>query len=286
MTTSTLASQSIEQLVERLLVCPESHQPLTVRNGLITCPASGFSGALQDGVVLTMDTQTASFFDDKFEVMQRGHTDQNEWSFCYEEQVRLLEKYLRPGMIVVDVGCGPSLPYKKNGAFVIGLDASFPSIRSNQDADLKVFGSATKMPLSDRSVDLIVCFYAVHHFVSDTPEENEALVHRAFREFGRVIKPGGYLFVFEMTPMKPAAFIQALVWTWARKLLGSKLDMYFWTADFFDRLHRSTLETTVLERVYFQSSLMTIIRPAFSLPELKLYRFLYPLAPKLYKFLF
>ena len=86
--------------------------------------------------------------------------------------------------------------------------------------------------------------------------------------------------------MAPAALIQRLIWNPARKVLGRKLDMHFWTAEFFDRLRSDLMRDVVLERVFFQSSLKTIIRPAFSAPQLKIYRFLYPLEPKLFKFLF
>jgi len=283
---SGLPTDTIEQSVRQLLVCPECHEPLIVQGARITCPASGFEGGIRDGVVMAMDQRAASFFDDKYEVMQRGHQDHNEWDFCYRQQVQLLEKYLRPGMLVVDVGCGPWLPYQKKGSFVIGLDSSFPSVRSNQDVDLRIFGSAVRMPMPDRSVDLAVCFYSLHHMVGETRAETQGVVTQAFMEFGRVIKPGGYLFVFEMTPMKPAAMLQRLAWDSMRRLLGRKLDMHFWAADFFERILQDTVAQAVLERVYFQSSLTTIIRPAFALPSLKLYRFLYPLAPKLYKFLF
>jgi hypothetical protein len=61
--------------------------------------------------------------------------------------------------------------------------------------------------------------------------------------------------------------------------------MHFWTADFFESIRRQTMPEAVLERVFFQASFATVIRPAFSIPELKLYRFLYPLTPKLYKLL-
>jgi SAM-dependent methyltransferase len=100
-------------------------------------------------------------------VMQQGHEDDGEWNFCYAEQVRLLDRHLKPGMVVVDVGCGPSLPYEKNGAFVIGLEPSYPSIRHNEDVDIRIMGSATKMPFPSHSLDMVVCFYSIHHFVGD-----------------------------------------------------------------------------------------------------------------------
>ena len=87
MAAPAVAQQEIERLVERLLVCPESHQPLIVQNGIITCPTSGFQGAIRNGVVVMMDQQIPSFFDDKFHVMQQGHEDDGEWNFCYAEQV-------------------------------------------------------------------------------------------------------------------------------------------------------------------------------------------------------
>ena len=284
MSAPAVAGNNLERLVEQFLVCPNTHAPLTARNGVITCATSGFTGGIQDGVAVMMDHQV-SFFDDKFQVMQHGHGDPGEWKFCYEEQVRLLEKYLQPGMVVVDVGCGPSLGYHPNGAFVIGLDPCFPSIRSNSGVSLRVLGSATRIPLAAASVDMIVCFYSVHHFVGETRAENYALVSSAFREFARIVKPGGTVFVFEMTPLKPAALLQRLVWNGMRRLLGSRLDMYFWTAGFFDAMRRQMMPHAVLERVFFQSSFATVIRPAFSIPDLKLYRFLYPLTPKLYKIL-
>jgi ubiquinone/menaquinone biosynthesis C-methylase UbiE len=189
-------------------------------------------------------------------------------------------------MLVVDVGCGPSLPYEKNGAFVIGLEPSYPSIRHNEDVDIRIMGSATKMPFPSHSLDMVVCFYSIHHFVGSNREENRRLVSDAFHEFARVIKPGGSLFIYEMIPMAPAALMQSFVWNPARKVLGKKLDMYFWNAEFFDRIRSGIRREVVLERVFFQSSLRMVICPAFSLPQLKLYRFLYPLAPKLFKFLF
>ena len=286
MPATVVTQHDIERLVERLLVCPDSHQPLTVQDGVISCAASGFQGAVKDGVVLMMDEQFPSFFDDKFHIMQQGHEDHGEWNFCYAEQVRLLERHLKPGMVVVDVGCGPSLPYDKNGAFVMGLEPSYPSVRNNLDLDLRIMGSATKMPFPAQSLDMVVCFYAIHHFVGINRQETQRLVTSAFQEFVRVIKPGGALFVYEMVPMAPAVLVQRMLWDLARKVLADKLDMHFWAAEFFDQMRSGMAREVILERVYFQSNLSTVIRPAFSLPQLKLYRFLYPLTPKLFKFLF
>ncbi len=284
-----IPNMSTEALVTRireLLVCPECHGPLTVENDAIKCAASDFTGSIRDGVVILLEETFSSFFDDKFAIMQRGHEDQGEWDLFYAEQTRLLEGYLKPGALVVDVGCGPSLSYRKNGAFVVGLEPSFPSIQNNRDVDLGIMGSAAKMPFGNRTVDMIICFYSVHHMVGDSIRETRDLVTSAFREFVRVIKPGGSLFVYEVIPMAAAAVVQSLAWNPVRRLMRKKLDMHFWTAGFFDELRSDLMPDSVLEKVSFQSSPNTVFRPVFSLPQLKIYRFMYPLAPKLFKFLF
>src|SRR5206468_9785868 len=85
--------------IEELIVCPECHEALTIENDVVRCPTADFTGYIRDGVVLLYEPST-SFFDNKFEIMRRGHNHAGEWNFCYAEQIRLLEKYLRPGMIV------------------------------------------------------------------------------------------------------------------------------------------------------------------------------------------
>ena len=199
-------------LIERYLACPVTHRPLNVEGDTITCPESGFTGSIRDGVAV-VSSVVPSFFDSRFEVMQQGHELEGEKSFCYSQQTALLESYFNAGQVLLDVGCGPSLPYAKHpDSFVIGLESSFESIRANVDVDLRVFGSAAALPLPDASIDIVICFYSIHHMVGDTRRQTADNVASAFREFGRVLKPGGFLFVFEMTPIIPFVFFQALAW--------------------------------------------------------------------------
>jgi SAM-dependent methyltransferase len=158
------------------------------------------------------------------------------------------------------------LPYQKKGAFIIGLESSLPSIRANPDVDLRVFGSATKIPFADQSVDMVVCFYSVHHFVGNNLDETYDLVIRAFREFERVIKPGGFLFIFEMSPMKPDAMVQKAMWNSVRKVLGKKLDMHFPDRELFrhrapgyfaERRHGESLFSKQLYRDHTSSLFLT-----------------------------
>jgi ubiquinone/menaquinone biosynthesis C-methylase UbiE len=272
-------------LIEKFLACPRSHLPLLVSGEHITCAESGFAGAIRDGVAVMMPPTQSSFFDDKFEVMQSGHESEGEWSFCYAQQTELLTSYLRPGQVVLDVGCGPSLPYRKPpGCLVVGLEPSFHSIHANREVDLRVYGSATNIPMAAGTVDALVCFYSIHHMVGSTRQETEENVGRAFAEFGRVLKPGGMLFVFEMTPITLFSLLQGIFWNPVRRLAPGKLDMYFWSADSLAEIGRRQLPVeSVLEKIFFGASAFTMFPPAFNLPWLKVPRLAYPLDAKLYK---
>ena len=268
-----------------LLRCPRTRAPLTRDGAKLTCTESGFEGGIVDDVAVMMLATRRSFFDDKFEVMREGHKAEGERRFCYEQQMELLESYLEPGMIALDIGCGPSLPYRKPaGVRIIGLEPSFQSIKANTECDLRVYGSAYNIPLPDRSVDLVICIYSIHHMVGATIEETHNNVRRAFTEFGRVLKPDGRLFVFEMTPLSPFAAAQDMGWNLVRRLFPHVLDMYFWTAAAIIDLGRRTLPAgSQVEKVFFGTSIFTCFPPAFNLPWLRVPRLIYPLDPKLYQ---
>jgi SAM-dependent methyltransferase len=255
-------------------------------NGVaLRCPASRFEGRWVDGVAAMLPLGHTSFFDDKFEVMQRGHEQEGEHRFCYRQQMELLEKSLAPGDVLLDIGCGPKLPYRKpSGVRVIGLDPSLASMRANRECDLRIFGSAYEIPLASAAVDAIVCIYSVHHMVGPTLAATETNVRRAFREFGRVLKPGGSLLVFEMTPIGPFAWVQRAYWNPLRARAPHALDMRFFTAAEMARFGREELPPgSALRDRSFAASPFTTFPPAFSLPWLRVPRFLYPLQPRLYR---
>lgn len=283
--TPVSAPSNTAGLVEKWLACPRTHQPLVVTHDRITCPQSGFSGEIRDGVAV-MGPIAQSFFDTRFEVMQRGHQKEGgEWRFCYGPQIELLEGHLRAGHVVLDVGCGPWIPYKRpGGVFVIGLEPSFASIRANKDVDLRVFGSADAIPMAQGVADVVVCFYSIHHMVGATVSETLQNVARAFREFGRVLKPGGELFVFEMTPIRPFVVAQSVAWNAVRRLAPKTLDMFFVSKARMSRIASEVLPGKApLEPISFRVSPFTTFPPVFSLPWLKVPRFLYPLDAKLYR---
>jgi ubiquinone/menaquinone biosynthesis C-methylase UbiE len=277
---------SLPEHVERLLACPRCRSRFAVVGDEVCCRngACGFTGLLAHDVVLLGDRSAPSFFDDRHQVMAVGNSQEGVRCLCYEDQASVVEPLLKPGQVVLDVGCGPSLPYTKPAeAFVIGLEASYESIRANRDVDLRVYGSALQVPLPDRSADVVLAFYAVHHMTGQTLADNVQQLERVLRELGRVVKPGGELLVFEVSPWRPAWLAERLFWNAAKRLLGTKLDMCFYAADLYDRIGRAALPGARLTVQPFSTSMLSTFPPAFSLPWLPIPRFLYPFDVNLYR---
>jgi ubiquinone/menaquinone biosynthesis C-methylase UbiE len=273
--------------IEKWLACPIGHGRLTVSGPVITSAEPSFRGEIVDGVAVMSGSIQKSFFDDKYETMRLGHQKEGEWAFCYAQQTALLTSYLRAGQVVLDVGCGPSLPYTvPTGVTVVGLEPSFNSIRVNTDVSLRVNGSAAAIPMADASVDAVVCFYSIHHMVGGTIEATRQNVARAFREFGRVLRPEGSLFIFEMTPIGPFYAAQAALWNLVRRMAPRSLDMYFWSAGALAAVAKDNLPSGAApEKLFFGTSAFTSIPPVFNLPWFKIPRLFYPLDAKLYRWL-
>jgi demethylmenaquinone methyltransferase/2-methoxy-6-polyprenyl-1,4-benzoquinol methylase len=114
----------------------------------------------------------------------------------------LLRAGLAPGMRVVDVGTGTGLVAREaarivgDAAMVIGVD---PSAGMRLNATLPggmrlLEGAAESIPLADGCADFLSMGYALRH-ISD--------LEVAFREFHRVLAPGGIACILEIT--RPAS---------------------------------------------------------------------------------
>jgi SAM-dependent methyltransferase len=202
----------------------------------------------------------------------------------YASQVRRFTEALRPGAVVVDIGCGPTPPYKRDSDFfLIGVDASFESVRANKALDIPVYASSEALPLPDHSVDLLVCFYSIHHMTGETLVENMLKVTNAFREFSRVIKPGGAILIFDLSPWWPGAVLGNAVWNVARRTMGKTLDMYFWRESSLRALGRNFFERASFRLETFHRPLFSTFPPIFSRPSFKIPRLLYPFDVNLYR---
>ena len=109
---------------------------------------------------------------------------------------------LAPGQQLLDVAIGTGLVARAAGDIlgdsgrIIGVDLSMGMLAEARKAlpITLVQGVAEKLPLADACADFVTMGYALRH-VSD--------LESTFREYWRVLKPGGSLLILELT--RPAA---------------------------------------------------------------------------------
>ena len=124
---------------------------------------------------------------------------------------------VEPGLRVLDAGCGRGevlLACAKAGARVAGIDYAEAAIEISREtladvegADVRQ-GSVEELPWPDESFDRILCGDVVEHLDPD-----QAV--RAFREFHRVLAPGGLLLIHT----SPNRLFRQITWPLARPIL-------------------------------------------------------------------
>ncbi|PYN96870.1 MAG: hypothetical protein DMD91_19965 [Candidatus Rokuibacteriota bacterium] len=268
-----------------MLACPRCHATFgrldTAVDVRLECPngACGFRGQVREGIVCALDSDLGpTFFDARFPVMTHGSDQPGARAAFYEQQESALVRWLAGAGVVLDVGCGPRLPYTRPaGALMLGVDPSYESLRQNGDVDVRLHASATRLPIASNSVDAIVCFYSLHHLVGGSVAENEQLIRGAFSEFGRVLRPKGRVVVFEVSPIWLVARIERFLWNTVRRGFARACEMFFWERSRLERLAREHLPSgTTAEYETFAVPPLTAFPPAFALERLKIPRALYP----------
>jgi demethylmenaquinone methyltransferase/2-methoxy-6-polyprenyl-1,4-benzoquinol methylase len=184
-----------------------------------------------------------SYLDQAFDVSAKYY-DRLSWllglgaDYWYRRQA-LLRAGLAPGMSILDVGCGTGLSAAA-AMEIVGPDDRVMGIEPSQgmlDEALRrqrlhsgVRGLAERLPLHDDSFDFICMSFALRH-VADLPA--------AFKEFKRVLKPGGKLLIVEMTLPPPGLVYQMLQFymktlvplisrLWSLSRITQELYVYCW----------------------------------------------------------
>jgi SAM-dependent methyltransferase len=278
---------NLDESLVRVLACPRCHGPIDVGPTRLACKAErcGYAGRAANGVLLFADEGADSFFDERTDAMDRVVNDPGTRAVFYEAQGGAARRHLAGAPVILDVGCGAALQYPRpTGSRVIGLDLSIGLLRQNKDLDVAVYGSATELPIADHSVDRIVCFYAVHHFIGGSVAANRGTVERAFAEFGRALRPGGELLVFDLSPWWLLWRAQCMAWNGVRRMLGSRLDMFFWRANDLEQLAARQLGRPAhLDRDVFGADPLMFIPAGVGLSWLRVPRVLYPFKICLYR---
>jgi ubiquinone/menaquinone biosynthesis C-methylase UbiE len=169
---------------------------------------------------------------------------------------QFIRRQLRPedGMSLLDVGCGggEDLEHYRDLGFggARGLECSHVmagAARRRLGDRAIMLGSWSRIPLPDSSLDYLVGRSSLHY------EED---LDTAYREAGRVLRPGGMLVVIVAHPAKAAnrrivarggrEYVQDTLWgqvpiTYPRHTLEEYLSTVF--ADLFDLVERADIET-------------------------------------------
>lgn len=104
---------------------------------------------------------------------------------------------LPPGSLVLDLACGTgdlADSARRAGHRIVGADLSFGMLDRRHDPFPAVQADAAALPLADRSLDGIVCGYALRNFTD---------LAGSLAEAGRVLRPGGRLALLEVAAPAP-----------------------------------------------------------------------------------
>ena len=106
----------------------------------------------------------------------------------------LIEKHLQPGQRLLDAGCGRYLKFCKDlvdRAWVVGIDLESVLETRNDQVPFGVRGDVGRLPFPSSHFDMVISRSVVEHL--EDPEQ-------VFREFARVLRPGGKVVL--ITPNK------------------------------------------------------------------------------------
>jgi len=268
----------IPLLARRVLACPRCRRAdLEFAADGVVCKNCAWRGTLRNGVFAALDAAEPARFDALHTVIEAQNSHPVVWRWLYEEQCRAIVSAVRPGRVLLDLGCGPAAPYPKpEGALVVGADLSLASLAVNRDLDLAVHASASSLPLADRSVDVAAAIYVFHHMVGDTVAETLRNVEAAFTELGRVMRPGGEVLVLEICPWRWAWTAERLGWVAARRAIGKFIDFLFLPPRLYETLGRVAFPGAALDRRVYALEGSAWFPPVLGLPWLEWPRFAYP----------
>jgi SAM-dependent methyltransferase len=155
----------------------------------------------------------------------------------WARRVQMLSGHLRPGMTILEIGCGTGYftrELTRRGADIIAIDVSpelleIAKAKSSAPNVRYEIQNASALTYSDATFDSVVGSSVLHHLE----------IEEALREIYRVLKPGGTIYFTEPNMLNPQIAIQKNVPSIKRRL-GDSPDE---TAFFRWPLHRLMEQT-------------------------------------------
>ena len=129
----------------------------------------------------------------------------------------MIRKYLAPGQRVLDAGCGRYLKFCKelcDTAWVVGIDLETVMETDNKRRPFGVRGDIGRLPFSDGQFDMVISRSVIEHL------HNPAAV---FREFARVLRPGGKVVIITPNKYDYVSLLAAVTPYWVHRRLVSKI---------------------------------------------------------------
>jgi len=171
---------------------------------------------------------------------------------------------LPPGARVLDIGCGTgqqTILFKNMGFEVVGIDISEGLVRvanKKLGEGLCMTSDACRLPFPDACFDAISSAGSTVNHIPD--------YQRFFEEAGRVLKPGGYLFLESDNKWKPD-----ILWSMLSALTGDPLKYHEKPRDILDHVKRPINEgyPYVFPLTYDENKVKLLHLRTFTIQELR-----------------
>ena len=188
--------------------CPSCHGEPRPADGRLDCATCGESYAVEQGIPLLFSRTAVS--EDVSKVQELYDRVAHEYDDVFASHVsrhyldkRLgLLRRLVAGGLLLDVGCGTGSLGRhitEAGYRVVGVDVSPGMLARALERGLEgayaAFSAA--LPFSDDTFDLALTVATLHHL--DTPLR----VALTIKEMSRVVKPGGFVLIWDHNPLNP-----------------------------------------------------------------------------------
>jgi SAM-dependent methyltransferase len=270
-------------LVDRLR-CPRcATSPLVEGPARLSCPSCGWARTWDGHILSVLDQDPSASFDHLHDVLHEHNHHPVTWELFYRRQCELIESALKPGSLVLDIGCGPAAVYEVPAEVeLVGVDPSLPSLAAHEQLALGLHTTGAQVPLEDDTADVVIANYSLHHMIGRSVPEARANVEATLQEIGRVARPGAEVLVLEVCPWAPTWVAERLGWRAAKRILGDAVDFVFWPARALEAMGRVAFPGATLEQHRYGVGPLATFPPVIGQPGLRVPRAAYPFSVRLF----